>query len=224
LNDWLSRYDLFRALFEEPDMVREPLLTTVAIVDLRPTQITVGMREVMVKRKHWRETVGKKAGKFLGKHMIPVILGPRQRHYVIDHHHLALALHEEGVKEVAVTVVANLGKIDGDAFWTVLDNRSWMHPFDANGRRRDYDAIPKSVTGLIDDPFRSLAGELRRVGGFAKDTAPFSEFLWADFLRRRMKRKVVERDFARAIEKALELAKTMDADYLPGWCGPSPEN
>ena len=38
---------------------------------------------------------------------------------------------------------------------------------------------------LVDDPFRSLAGELRRVGGYAKDTTPFSEFLWADFLRRR---------------------------------------
>jgi hypothetical protein len=178
----------------------------------------------MAKRKHWRETAGKKAGKFLGKHLIPVIRGPKERNYVIDHHHLALALHEEGVKEVAVTVVANLGKLEGDAFWTVMDNRSWMHPFDANGRRRDYAAIPKSVTGLVDDPFRSLAGELRRVGGFAKDTAPFSEFLWADFLRRRMKRKAVERDFQRGLEKALELAKTMDADYLPGWCGPSPEN
>jgi hypothetical protein len=31
-------------------MVREPILTTVAISDLRPTQITVGMREVAAKR------------------------------------------------------------------------------------------------------------------------------------------------------------------------------
>ena len=35
--------------------VREPMLTPVAITDLRPTQITVGMREVKAKRKHWRE-------------------------------------------------------------------------------------------------------------------------------------------------------------------------
>ena len=57
--------------------VREPMLMTVAITDLRPTQITVGMREVKAKRKHWRETAEKKGGKFLGKHMIPVILGPK---------------------------------------------------------------------------------------------------------------------------------------------------
>ena len=30
------------------------------------------------------------------------------RHYIIDHHHLARALHEEGRKDVLVTVVANL--------------------------------------------------------------------------------------------------------------------
>jgi hypothetical protein len=204
--------------------IREPVLTTVAIVDLRPTQITVGMREVLAKRKRWRETGGKKGGKFLGKHMIPVVLGPKHRHYVVDHHHLARALHDEGVKDVAVTVISNLSGLDRDAFWAVMDNRNWMHPFDADGRRRHYDDIPKSVTGLIDDPFRSLSGELRRAGGFAKDTAPFSEFLWADFLRRRLKRKAVQRDFDHAIEQALALAKSAEANYLPGWCGPVPED
>ena len=49
---------------------------------------------------------------------------------------------------------------------------------------------------LKDDPFRSLAGALRRAGGFAKDTRPFSEFLWADFLRRRMDRRTVDKYFA----------------------------
>jgi hypothetical protein len=205
-------------------MVREPLLTTVAIADLRPTQITVGMREVMAKRQRWRETGTKKGQKFLGKHLIPVILGPKRRHYVIDHHHLALALHEEGIKDLAVTVVANLSRLESDEFWTVMDNHQWMHPFDAEGRRRHYDDIPKSVTRMVDDPFRSLAGELRRAGGFSKDTTPFSEFLWADFLRRRVKRKIVEEDFERAAITALKLAKSPDANYLPGWCGPVPED
>ena len=156
---------------------REPLLNPVPITELRPTQITVGLREVKAKRKHWREQADAKGAEFLGKHMIPVILGPKQRHYVIDHHHLALALHEEGVKDILVTVVANLSKLEKDAFWVVLDNRSWMHPFDDQGRRRDYADIPKAVTDLVDDPFRSLAGELRLAGGYAKDTTPFSEFL-----------------------------------------------
>jgi hypothetical protein len=79
------------------------------------------------------------------------------------------------------------------------------------------------VVDLKDDPFRSLAGELRRVGGFAKDTTPFSEF-WADFLRRRLSRKNVEENFGKAIEKALALAKGKDAVYSPGWCGPASDD
>ena len=205
--------------------VREPILHPVHITSLRPTQITVGMREVMAKRKRWREKQadGKKGAEFLGKHMIPVVLGPKERNYVIDHHHLARALHDEGVKDIVVTVVANLSRLEPDAFWFVMDNRNWMHPFDDQGRRRKYQDIPKSVSELIDDPFRSLAGELRRAGGFAKDTTPFSEFLWADFLRRRIKRKVVEGNFDHALENALRLVKSEDADFLPGWCGPAPE-
>jgi hypothetical protein len=76
------------------------------------------------------------------------------------------------------------------------------------------------ISDLIDDPYRSLAGELRRAGGFAKDTTPYSEFLWADFLRSRIKRKSINKDFVAAAEKALALAKSSDANYLPGWCGP----
>jgi hypothetical protein len=201
--------------------VREPILHPVAIADLRPTQITVGMREVEEKRKEWRSKGVDKASDFLGRNMIPVILGPKDRHYVIDHHHLTRALHEEKVEHVLVTVVAKLNRLEPDSFWFVLDNHSWMHPFDDRGKRRRYQDIPKSVAELIDDPFRSLAGALRRVGGYAKETTPFSEFLWADFLRRRMKRKDVERDFTAAVEQALLLAKGEDADYLPGWCGPT---
>jgi hypothetical protein len=204
--------------------VREPVLRPVPIAELRPTQITVGMREVIEKRKRWRMESKKKAAEFLGKHMIPVILGPKERHYVIDHHHLARALHEEGVENVLVTVVENLSGLEREAFWFVLDNRSWMHPYDDEGRRLGYKDIPSSVKDLVDDPFRSLAGELRRAGGFAKDTTPFSEFLWADFLRRRIKRKQVEKDFAAAMEKALQLAKDTGASYLPGWCGSAQED
>jgi len=201
---------------------REPILHPVPITDLRPTQITVGMREVKAKREAWRAKHGDKCGEFLGTHMIPVVMGPEDRPYVIDHHHLARALHDEDVKDVLVTVIADLRRLDHDCFWFVLDNRNWMHPFDADGRRRGHEHLPKSVADLADDPFRSLAGELRRMGGFAKDTTPFSEFLWADFLRRRIERKTVDKDFAAALQAAFTMAKSEDAEYLPGWCGPVP--
>lgn len=199
---------------------REPLLTPVAVKELRPTQITVGMREVTLKRQMIRAQSAKKTGTFLGNHMIPVVLGPKKKNYVIDHHHLARALIEEDVKDVLVTVISDLSALDKDAFLFMLDNRGWMHPFDENGRRRDYAALPKTIGELVDDPYRSMAGELRRLGGYAKDTTPFSEFIWADFLRRRITKDVVSKNFEKAMKDALTLAKSKEAGYLPGWCGP----
>ncbi|TIU47848.1 MAG: chromosome partitioning protein ParB [Mesorhizobium sp.] len=202
-------------------VLREPLVTPVPVKELRPTQITVGMREVDLKRQLIRSQSAANTGAFLGKHMIPVVLGPKNRNYVTDHHHLARALIEEGVKGVLVTVISDLSALDKDAFLFMLDNRGWMHPFDENGQRRDYAALPKTIGELVDDPYRSMAGELRRLGGYAKDTTPFSEFLWADFLRRRIDKGAVAKNFDKAMKDALVLAKGKDADYLPGWCGPT---
>jgi hypothetical protein len=165
---------------------REPTLKPISIADLRPTQMTVGQREVEQKRRQWRELAETKGPEFLGRHMVPTVLGPKGRHYVLDHHHLVRALHEEGVKEVLATVEADLSALKKTSFWVYL------------------------------------AGELRRAGGFAKDTTPFSEFLWADFLRSRIKPKALDKHFESALDKALVLAKTKDAAYLPGWCGPNP--
>jgi hypothetical protein len=202
-------------------LTREPRINPVPILELRPTQITVGEREVDAKRKAWRQHPEWEQSDFLGRHLIPVVCGPNAKHYIIDHHHLALALHREGVREVAITVIADVRGLQRDAFWIFLDNRGWLHPFDADGRRRSYAHVPKRITDLVNDPFRSLAGELRVRGGFAKETTPFSEFLWADFLRRRIERRLVERHFGRALAQALRLAKKAEASYLPGWCGPS---
>ena len=204
---------------------REPLLQPIPILALRPTQMTVGMREVKEKRKRWREQKSrKKQDELLGRHMIPVVLGPDRHPYVVDHHHLARALHDEGVKDIFVTIIADLTMVHRDDFWSVLDNKRWVYPYDAKGERRHFRDVPKTVAEMKDDPFRSLAGELRRVGGYAKDTTPFSEFLWADFLRRRLSRKAVAANFDKAIEKALALARSHDAVYLPGWCGPAPDD
>jgi hypothetical protein len=200
----------------------EPILDPVAIADLRPTQITVGMHEVEQKRARWRKLSEESGGAFLGRHMIPSVLGPKGRHYITDNHHLARAMWDEGVKEVLVTVQADLSALSKVSFWRYLDNRALCHPYNDEGHRVYFDEIPTSISKLVDDPYRSLAGNLRHVGGYAKDMTPFSEFLWADFLRSRIKRKSVEKDFNRTLNKALGLAKSNEASYLPGWCGAAP--
>ena len=201
--------------------VFEPLLHPVKIVALRPTQMTLGYREVERKRVEWRKRAEDDGPDYLGRHMIPAVLGPGARHYVVDQHHLVRALHDEGVAHVLVSLVADLSKLDKPSFWRFMDKRNWLHPFDAEGKRQPYHALPGKIGDLADDPYRSLAGELRRSGGYSKVETPYSEFLWADFLRRRISRKLVEKDFERAVGKALHLAHDQAARFLPGWCGPT---
>jgi hypothetical protein len=203
--------------------MRDPTVNQAEIASLRPTQMTVGQREVDAKRRQWREAKEDKRLKLLGRHAVPVVMGPKDRLYVVDHHHLARALLEEGETTVPVYVLSDLSRVEKDAFWTVLDNSGWCHAYDHKGRRCELADIPKSLADMRDDPYRSLAGQLRRAGGFAKTDKPFSEFIWADFLRRRIEQTVVDGDFASALVKAVELAKTDDARYLPGWCGVEPD-
>jgi len=55
------------------------------------------------------------------------------------------------------------------------------------------------ISDLVDDPYRSLAGGLRQAGGFAKDTTPFSEFIWVDFLGPPIQPKDIKADFSAAL-------------------------
>ncbi len=203
--------------------MRDPTVNQIEIENLRPTQMTIGAREVTIKRRQWRAAKDAKRDEILGRHAVPTVLGPKGRFYVVDHHHLARALLDEGEKRLQVYILADLSHVEKTAFWTVLDNSGWCHAYDHKGRRCELSDIPKSLADMKDDPYRSLAGQLRRSGGFAKTDKPFSEFIWADFLRRRVDEDLVEKDFANALVKALELAKTDNARYLPGWCSVEPD-
>ena len=200
----------------------EPLPIGIPVTDLRPTQMTVGFREVEIKRRQWREADEDERAKLLRRHVVPAVVGPKGRYYIVDHHHFTKALLDEKAPLVAVFIVADLEGLAKDEFWTFLDNSDWCHAYDPNGKRCELSDIPSKLSELADDPFRSLVGELIRAGGCAKTSTPFFEFLWADFLRRRIKSQVVEQDFGSALVKALDLAKSIDAKSLPGWSGADP--
>jgi hypothetical protein len=73
---------------------------------------------------------------------------------------------------VFATVIADLSRLPADHFSNTMAFHSWVHPYDSKGRRRPYSELPKTVKWMEDDPYRSLAGELRAIGGFAKDSSP----------------------------------------------------
>jgi hypothetical protein len=137
----------------------------------------------------------------------------------MHHHHLGLALIEEGVERVWIALQDDLSWLEPEVFWRTMEFRAWAHPFDASGRRRDFRDMPRRLTDLDDDPYRSLAGDVHKAGGYAKSATPFAEFLWADYLRQRIGERVLRRQRQRALREGVKLAKSAAARYLPGWSG-----
>jgi hypothetical protein len=187
------------------------------IENLYPTQITVGLIEVSDKCIEFLSLEKRQRRDFLFEHSIPAILGPKDRLYITDHHHLALAAWHTKVERAFFLVEANLSRLDIKEFWREMIKNHWAHPIDWHGEKRSIAEIPSHVSGLCDDIYRSLAGYVRNAGGYEKTPTAFAEFLWADFFRERVIIGSTRVDFDRAVLQAYKLARSRKARTLPGW-------
>jgi hypothetical protein len=186
---------------------------------LRPTQMTVGLAEVAIKRREWAALTHKERHEALQQQVFPAVIGIKRHFFIIDHHHLGLALIEERVNHVWIAVQDDLSWLAPEVFWRVMEFRAWAHPFDAHGRRQPCAQIPRHLTKLHDDPYRSFANRVRGAGGYAKSIAPYAEFLWADFFRTRVGAGLAQRRSPATVRAGVKLAKSAAARYLPGWAG-----
>ena len=186
---------------------------------LRPTQMSVGYREVEQKRNQWAQLGKRRRAEPLANRCFPCVIGSKGKHYLVDHHHFGLALLQEGKKDVWLSIFKYLSYIKASTFWRVMEHDQWVHSYDGNGVRHDFDGIPKALTKLLDDIYRSLAGELRHAGGYSKDMTPYSEYLWADFLRVSVAEELALSDFDQPLKNSVALAHQQEARYSPGWSG-----
>jgi len=186
---------------------------------LRPTQMTVGMLQVAHKRKKLRELVKRPAElvEFIIARPICIVLGPKGNAYVIDHHHLGLALIRENYETAPMDVADDFSGYTLRNFWKKMEALHFVHPYDANGKPQPLADLPAKMTELKDDIYRSLAGFVREAGGYDKVPTPFAEFLWADYFRAHISKKHVIAHFHKALEHALKLAHHPEASYLPGF-------
>ena len=193
--------------------------TSIAISQLRPTQITVGMREVELKCRQLQQLEKRPSEliEFILEHPIRVVLGPLETAYVIDHHHLALALKLERFETAPMKVAHNFSSLTPSSFMKKMQAEGLIHSYDAAGKLKPLTSLPKKLKGLEDDPYRSLAGFVRNAGGYEKAEIPYAEFIWADFYRLRIKEKLVLKHFSKALKLAIELARDEAASNLPGF-------
>jgi hypothetical protein len=193
---------------------------------VKPTQFAVGEFEVKSKL---RELEGgrRRRARAVRKHVVPVVLSPDGEVYALDHHHFVSAALIAGVKRVRIDVRADFTgrRISRPDFWKRMARKDWLYLYDQFGSGpREPLYLPPDMSGLSDDPYRSLAWMVREEGGFANEEYLYSAFKWTEFFRRRRLLKGCERrDLARVLPEALRLARSPSARGLPGYSGKTNE-
>ncbi|SAL88370.1 chromosome partitioning protein ParB [Caballeronia arvi] len=194
---------------------------TLKIEQLRPTQLTHGLREVRQKAETYQSLEGHELEMAIAEKPVPILYGPAGAAYAIDHHHVAAALWRARIRRVPVVLVKDLSALSSAEFWLTLENSRWTYPYNALGQRVSFADMREHIWDLEDDEFRSLSASVRDAGGYEKTTVPLEEFRWADFFRQNFPPPQTDAEFDSLVKKALEFAKTKAALGLPGYLGPS---
>ena len=190
------------------------------ILDLKPTQFALGLREVARKVQKLKAMSHDERHEYVHSRPVPVVLSAKKHFYVVDHHHHARACWEVGVEELPVEIKADLSRLPAVEFWIAMHEARWVHLLDQFGLGpHEPHLLPEDIRGMADDPYRSLAWALRHAGAYEKSDLAFSEFKWADFLRKEIVVEPGDEGFARALTAARAAARSKKAANLPGFIG-----
>ena len=188
------------------------------IKKLSPTQPTVGMHEMKKKMKEF-EALDKEGLKELKhKKIVPVLIGPDGKYYLIDHHHTALALWEMGEETCEIEVLANWTKKFKKEplpdrmklFWKHLTQKGNAFLYREDGTLADPFAedFPQTLQECKNNRYRSLASSLIDDGFFEKpENVPYFEFKIAEALRNMGLNVHDEEDYKEVLKEAKKLLK-----------------
>jgi len=191
------------------------------IEDFRPTQFDLGYIQAALTRvpelvKLLAEP--KALDVYLRKHPLNVIIGPKGKIYLAgDKHHFLFELWLAHAPLCYYRVKANWSWASNKKFWKMMKAKKMVNLIDQTGTQREPQDLPRYIYQLRDDPYRSLAGLVRRAGEFNKDPTNFVEFLWARFFQKNLKTQDIARHFDDAMNEARILAHSEAAQNLPGY-------
>ena len=152
----------------------------------------------------------------------PVVVGPGNLVYLLDHHHLARVLADTKLSPTLYAVVkgshAHLAALD---FWKLMTEQQWVFLLDEAGHElKDPSQLPTAIRDMRDDPYRSLAWMVREQGGYNLSGAFFAEFQWANYFRHRIPFETTPAGYGQATAAALKISHDPAAKDLPGFIAP----
>ena len=189
------------------------------LLELRPTQFVLGMKEIDAKTAKMKTLSAKQLKAYSADHAVPVVKGPKNQTYIIDHHHFLRACWELGIESYELKLIQDLSRLDETDFWNFMIKKDWCYLHDQFGMGPHAPSLlPMDIRCLSDDPYRSLAWALREEGYINKIDTPFFEFKWAAFLRQNLTIRLRSKsDFKQIIAEAKKWAKSKSASHLPGY-------
>ena len=206
------------ALFVQTAGAASNTTIEVELRDLRPTQFSVGRLEVEERAENMKTWSSKKLKEELYTHEMPLIRGPGGELYLTDRHHFAQALLEIGETHAIGRVMHDWSDLSIDDFWKRMKKEEKCFLFDSEGSGPfDPDLLPKRLSQLQNDPYRSLAWLVRIQGGYKKTRVLYAEFQWAQYFRSRIAITKRKRNIENAVPEAIRLAGLPDAKDLPGY-------
>ena len=206
-----------------PPPPRADGLVEVALAELHPTQLCVGLAEVNSRRADFLKESQEQRRRYLRDKPVPLVRNGEGALWMVDRHHRLRALVE--LDPAATTfgyVVLQLTESRREDVLAALHQRGWLYLFDGRGRGPlEPSALPSHLNLLEDDPYRSLVWKLKREGVIAPaPLIPFHEFRWGAWLRSRGLPPFSSERLDPALPAARALARSPSAAHLAGWQGP----
>ena len=217
-------------------------LCTLHVDEVRPTQFAVGSVAVTCKAQSISEKSKKKLKKYLAgeKRQIPAIVGPDGHFYMTDHHHLSTALYRavsskwgNKSKVLHIKILDNFTTKDTSwgEFWAAMQKEHLSYNYDNKGiPNMTFALLPADVSGLLNDPYRTLSRWVRESCGYVKKgkeqcdgirtdhahEAPFfMEFFWGDFFRQNLRLTTKDLEVCKSIPYS-ETCLDNEVDQLKG--------
>ena len=198
-------------------------LLEVPLQALQPTQLCVGMAEIRSRQLDFANDDPKQRRRYLKRKPTPLVRSAAGELWMVDRHHRLRALLELDPNAMAFGyVVLDLAVAERHAVLEQLHQRGWLYLYDGRGLGPLHPmALPTSLSGTHDDPYRSLVWKLKREGLVeAAPLIPFHEFRWGAWLRSRNLPHFSSDRLDPALPAARALVRSQAASHLAGWIAP----
>ncbi len=195
-------------------------LLEVPLQALQPTQLCVGMAEIRSRQLDFANDDPKQRRRYLKRKPTPLVRSAAGELWMVDRHHRLRALLELDPNAMAFGyVVLQLAVVERHAVLEQLHQRGWLYLYDGRGLGPLHPmALPTSLSGTHDDPYRSLVWKLKREGLVeAAPLIPFHEFRWGAWLRSRNLPHFSSDRLEPALPAARALVRSQAASHLAGW-------